>query len=146
MKKKIIVITVFSISILTTLILFASWVMQALSYDMYSNNEFDIGEGVFGFVLIIIGGIVVFYELDLFYTVYYFLIKTKTKIQSILNIIANLTLVVAIVRILTLSIFSDGLLLFDEVIVSPIYLFLIYFVLRIIYFIVSMNFRLNKNK
>ena len=146
MKKKIIVITVFSISILTTLILFASWVMQALSYDMYSNNEFDIGEGVFGFVLIIIGGIVVFYELDLFYTVYYFLIKTKTKIQSILNIIANLTLVVAIVRILTLSIFSDSLLLFDEVIVSPIDLFLIYFVLRIIYFIVSMNFRLNKNK
>ena len=146
MKKKIIVITVFSISILTTLILFASWVMQALSYDMYSNNEFDIGEGVFGFVLIIIGGIVVFYELDLFYTVYYFLIKTKNKIQSILNIIANLTLVVAIVRILTLSIFSDSLLLFDEVIVSPIDLFLIYFVLRIIYFIVSMNFRLNKNK
>ena len=146
MKKKIIVITVFSISILTTLILFASWVMKALSYDMYSNNEFDIGEGVFGFVLIIIGGMVVFYELDLFYTVYYFLIKTKTKIQSILNIIANLTLVVAIVRILTLSIFSDSLLLFDEVIVSPIDLFLIYFVLRIIYFIVSMNFRLNKNK
>lgn len=146
MKKKIIVIIVFSISILTTLILFASWVMQALSYDMYSNNEFDIGEGVFGFVLIIIGGIVVFYELDLFYTVYYFLIKTKTKIQSILNIIANLTLVVAIVRILTLSIFSDSLLLFDEVVVSPIDLFLIYFVLRIIYFIVSMNFRLNKNK
>ena len=146
MKKKIIVITVFSISILITLILFASWVMQALSYDMYSNNEFDIGEGVFGFVLIIIGGIVVFYELDLFYTVYYFLIKTKTKIQSILNIIANLTLVVTIVRILTLSIFSDSLLLFDEVVVSPIDLFLIYFVLRIIYFIVSMNFRLNKNK
>ena len=78
MKKKITVIAVFSVLILSTLILFAAWLMQALSYDMYSNNELDIGEGVFGLVLIIIGGSLVFYELDLFYTVYCFLIKWNT--------------------------------------------------------------------
>ena len=140
------VIAVFSALILSTLILFAVWVMQALSFDMYSNNEFDIGEGVVGLVIIIAGGIVVLYELDLFYSIYYFLIKPKTKAQSILNIFSNLTLIAALVRILTLTVFSDGLALFDKVVASPSDLFLIYVVLRIVYFIVSMILRFNKKK
>ena len=57
-----------------------------------------------------------------------------------------MTLFVAIVRILTLSFFSDGLALFDKVVASPIDLVIIYFVLRVIYFIVSIVFRFNKNK
>ena len=125
MKKKITVIAVFSVLILSTLILFAAWLMQDLSYDMYSNNELDIGEGVFGLVLIIIGGSLVFYELDLFYTVYCFLIKPKTKAQSILNILSNLTLLTVLVRILTLTVFMGGFTLFDKVVASPSDLFVL---------------------
>ena len=145
MKKKTIVITVFSVLIFITLILFASLLRQALSYDVaYPNGVYDLGAGVLVLVLVIVGGNVVLYEFDLFYTICYFLIKTKTKIRSILNILSNLTLVIVLARVLALSIFADGLALFDEVVASPLDLFFIYVVLRIIYFIVSIFLRFNR--
>ena len=142
MKKKIIVTAAFSILILITVIVFSAWVMQALNYDMYSNNKFDIGEGVGALILMYVGGMVVFYELDLFYTIYYFLVKPKTKIKSILNILSNLSLILVFVY----TFLSDGLMwvLTGEVI--PIGLFLIYGILRIVYFIVSIILRFNKNQ
>jgi hypothetical protein len=83
----------------------------------------DIFEGVgvvLSFVLVImIGVFVVFYELDLFYTVYYFLIKPKTIAKSILNVLANASLLL--------------------VFLSPLILFAIYIVLRISYFIISIR-------
>ena len=142
MKKKIIVTAAFSILILITVIVFSAWVMQALNYDMYSNNKFDIGEGVGALILMYVGGMVVCYELDLFYTIYYFLVKPKTKIKSILNILSNLSLILVFVY----TFLSDGLMwvLTGEVI--PIGLFLIYGILRIVYFIVSIILRFNKNQ
>ena len=93
MKKKII-ICVFSILILITAIVFIIGAIQSYNYDMDPANGVDIFEG-FGAVLIaVVGGLVVFYELDLFYTAYYFLIKPKTIAKSMLNILANLTLLI----------------------------------------------------
>ena len=43
-------------------------------------------------MVLVVGGFVVFYELDLFYTVYYFLLKPKTIAKSILNVVSNVTL------------------------------------------------------
>ena len=55
-------------------------------------NGVDILEGFGAVLTMMAGGFAVFYELDLFYTVYYFLIKPKTPIKSITVILANVTL------------------------------------------------------
>ena len=70
MKKKII-ICVFSILILITAIVFIVGAIQSYNYDMqYHSDDKLVG---FGAVLtLMVGGFVVFYELDLFYTTYYF--------------------------------------------------------------------------
>ncbi len=142
MKKKIIVIAAFSVLILITAIIFTSWIMQALGFDMYSNDEFDIGEGFFGLILTVVGGTVIFYELDLFYTVYYFLIKPKTKIKSILNILSNLSLLFAIMYV-GLSIFFIGQRVYESV---PITLLLAYVILRIVYLIVSIVLKIKAHR
>ncbi len=91
MKKKII-ICVFSILILITAIVFIIGAIQSYNYDI-TNNPDDKWLGFGSVLTLMVGGFVVFYELDLFYTVYYFFIKPKTIAKSILNILANLTLV-----------------------------------------------------
>ena len=85
----------------------------------------------FGAVLtIMVGGFVVFYELDLFYTVYYFLVKPKTITKSILNVLSNVTLL--------LIFFSEYYKnIFKEDIIAPFIVFFAYIVLRIVYAIVS---------
>ena len=92
MKKKII-ICVFSILILITAIVFIVGAIQSYNYDI-TNNPDDKWVGFGSVLTLIVGGFVVFYEFDLFYTAYYFLIKPKTKAKSILNILANFTLVI----------------------------------------------------
>ncbi len=94
------------------------------------NNGVDMLEGFGAGLIIVVGGFVVFYELDLFYTTYYFFIMPKTITKSILNILANFSLV--------LIFFSEYLSdIFEEDVIVPIVLFLIYVVLRIVYFAVS---------
>ena len=92
MKKKII-ICVFSILILITAIVFIIGAIQSYNYDI-TNNPDDKWVGFGSVLTLMVGGFVVFYEFDLFYTAYYFLIKPKTKAKSILNILANFTLVI----------------------------------------------------
>ncbi len=142
MKKKIIVIAAFSVLILITAIIFTSWIMQALGFDMYSNDEFDIGEGFFGLILTVFGGMVIFYELDLFYTVYYFLIKPKTKIKSILNILSNLSLLLAIICD-CFPIFFIGPIAYEYILGA---LFLTYVILRIVYLIVSIILKIKAHR
>ena len=78
MKKKII-IWVFCVLILVTAIAFLAAAINSYLYDMDPDNGVDILVG-FGAVLIaVVGGFVVLYELDLFYTVYYFFVKLKTN-------------------------------------------------------------------
>ena len=88
MKKKIIIGSFLAL-ILITIIVF---VIAAINTYNYEAADDDILVGFGAAITLIVGGFVVFYELDLFYTVYYFFVKPRTKAKSILNIISNLSL------------------------------------------------------
>ena len=123
MKKKI-VICVFLTVILITTIFFIAAAIESYNYDMDPANGVDILEGVGAAIIIMIGAFVVFYELDLFYTVYYFLTKPKTIVKSILNILANMSLL--------LIFFADYYKnIFSEDVIAIFIVLTIYVVLRI---------------
>ena len=123
MKKKII-ICIFLTIILITAIFFIAAAIDSYNYDMNPANGVDILEGFGAVLAIMIGAFVVFYELDLFYTVYYFLIKPKTIAKSILNILANASLL--------LIFFADYYKnIFSEDVIAPLLIFAIYVALRI---------------
>ena len=140
-KKKIIIISFFLTLILITSFVFLKGAIDSYNYDMDPANGVDIMEGMGAAFLIIIGGLVVFYELDLFYTVYYFFIRPKTLIKSILVIFSNLTLLLVLfseniidfVRIHFRNIVESP---FEEGII-PIGLFLIYFILKMVSLMIS---------
>ena len=134
--KKIIIICAFSILILITAIAFIIGAIDSYNYDMDPNNGVDIFEGLGAVLITMVGGFVVFYELDLFYTTYYFFIKPKTKIKTILNILANFSLVLIFVYSHLSNIFME-LRVYE---ITPVILFWIYGVLRIIYLFVSTGF------
>ena len=133
-KKKIIIISIFLTLILITSFVFLKGAIDSYNYDMDPANGVDIMEGMGAAMLVALGGFVVFYELDLFYTVYYFFVKPKTIAKSILNILSNVSLllqfwVARIARALSIS---------EETNLS-IALFFIYVVLRTVYFLVSIK-------
>ena len=140
-RKKIIAICAFLLLILVTATAFLIAAIDSYNYDMDPANGVDIMEGMGAAFLIIIGGLVVFYELDLFYTVYYFFIRPKTLIKSILVIFSNLTLLLVLfseniidfVRIHFRNIVESP---FEEGIIS-IGLFLIYFILKMVSLMIS---------
>lgn len=134
--KKIIIICAFSILILITAIAFIIGAIDSYNYDMDPNNGVDIFEGLGAVLITMVGGFVVFYELDLFYTTYYFFIKPKTKIKTILNILANFSLVLIFVYSHLSNIFME-LRVYE---ITPVILFWIYVVLRLIYLFVSTGF------
>jgi hypothetical protein len=92
MKKKII-ICVFSVLIIITALATIIGAIDSYKYDMDPKNGVDALEGFGAVIIAVVGGYVVFYELDLFYTVYYFFIKPKTLTKSILNVLSNICLV-----------------------------------------------------
>ena len=63
--------------------------VKSYRYDMDPANGVNILEGLGAVLTIIVGAFVVFYELDLFYTVYYFVIAPKSIAKSTLNILSN---------------------------------------------------------
>ncbi len=131
MKKKII-IGVFLSLILITVIIFIVGAISSYNYDI-TNHPDDKWLGFGAVLTLIVGGFVVVYELDLFYTVYYFVIKPKTIVKSVLNIFANVSL---------LLIFFTGYIahflykyvaeFFREDIIILLALFIVYVVLRIV--------------
>ena len=123
MKKKII-ICIFLTIILITAIFFIAAALDSYNYDMNPANGVDILEGFGAVLAIMIGAFVVYYELDLFYTVYYFLIKPKTIAKSILNILANVSLLL----IFFADYYKD---VFSEDVIAPLLVFAIYIALRI---------------
>ena len=134
MKKKIIIISIFLALIIITSLVFIIGAIDSYNYDMDQANGVDIMEGMGAAMLIVLGGFVVFYEFDLFYTVYYFLVKSKTITKSILNILSNVSLllqffVVRIARALSIS----------EETNLAIALFFIYLILRTVCAFVSVN-------
>ena len=117
--------------ILITAIFFVVGAIKSYHYDITYHSD-DHWNG-FGAVLwVMVGVFAVFYELDLFYTVYYFFVRPKTIAKSILNILSNLTLV--------LVFFSDYLAdmlyvhfnIFKEDGLFPIALLCIYAILRVV--------------
>ena len=131
MKKKII-ICVFSILILITAIVFIIGAIQSYNYDI-TNNPDDKWVGFGSVVTLMVGGFVVFYEFDLFYTAYYFLIKPKTTAKSILNILANFTLVIMyFTDSISHFLFEYVSEIFGEEILLLFSLFPIYIILRIV--------------
>ena len=130
MKKKII-ICVFSILILITAIVFIIGAIQSYNYDI-TNNPDDKWVGVGSVLTVMVGGFVVFYEFDLFYTAYYFLIKPKTKAKSILNILANFTLVIMyFTDSISHFLFKYVSEIFGEEVILLFTLFFTYVILRI---------------
>lgn len=141
MKKKIIIISIFMVLIVITSFVFLKAAIDSYNYDMDPANGIDIMEGMGAAFLIIIGGFVVLYEFDLFYVVYYFFIKKKSLAKSIIVILSNLMLV--------LVFFSDVIedfvkIYFHKILEShleesiiPISLLFIYFVLKIVYLILT---------
>ena len=131
-KKKIIIISIFLTLIVITSFVFLKGAIDSYHYDMDPANGVDIMEGMGAAILIVLGGFIVFYELDLFYTVYYFFVKPKTIAKSILNILSNISLllqfgVLRMARALSIS----------EETNLAIALFFVYVVLRSVCLIVS---------
>ena len=130
MKKKII-ICVFSILILITAIVFIIGAIQSYNYDI-TNNPDDKWVGFGSVLTLMVGGFVVFYEFDLFYTAYYFLIKPKTIVKSILNILANFTLVImCFTDSISHFLFKYVSEIFGEEVILLFALFFTYVILRI---------------
>ncbi len=129
MKKKII-IGGFLLLILITAIIFIVGAIDTYKYEV-ANDDIMVGFGAA--IILVVGGFVVFYELDLFYTVYYFLVKPKTITKSILNAVSNLTLLSIV--------FTDSIAhflykyvseVFGEEVIVLFALFFIYVILRIV--------------
>ena len=130
MKKKII-ICVFSSLILITAIVFIIGAIQSYNYDI-TNNPDDKWVGFGSVLTLMVGGFIVFYEFDLFYTTYYFLIKPKTIAKSILNILANFTLVIMyFTDSISHFLFKYVSEIFGEEVILLFALFFTYVILRI---------------
>ena len=106
--------------------------MAISAYNCEVVND-DIMVGFGAAIILVIGAFIVFYELDLFYIVYYFLIKPKTIAKSILNILANLTLVtVYFTDYISHFLFKYVSQIFGEEVILLFALFFIYVILRIV--------------
>ena len=129
-KKKMIIAAIFLALIILTAIYTVVSAVRSYQYDIDHANGVDILEGFDAVLTMMVGGFAVFYELDLFYTVYYFFIKPKTVAKSILNIFSNLSLLL----IFFSEYYKD---IFKEDVRAPLIVFFTYIVLRILYLIVS---------
>ena len=132
-KKKRIIICTFLLLIFATAIYTVVSAIDSYQYDMNPANGVDIMEGFGAALIMMVGGFVVLYELDLFYTVYYFFIKPKTKTKSILNVLSNVSLLL----IYGYAIISDRFMPLRVLEILPFVLFFAYMVLRTIYCVIA---------
>ena len=128
-KRKIILACIFLTLIAVTAIFTAVLAIDSYRYETDPANGVDILVGFEAVLIMMVGGFVVLYELDLFYTVYYFFIKPKTVAKSILNILSNLSLLL----IFFSQYFKN---IFEEDAIEPLVVFSTYVVLRIVYLLV----------
>ena len=144
MKKKII-ICVFSLLILITAMIFIVGAILSYNYDI-KNYPDDKWLGFGAVITLIVGGFVVFYEFDLFYTTYYFFVKPKTIAKSILNIVSNLTLL-SIIFTNTIAHFLYKYVseVFSEEVIVLFALLFIYVFLRIVCATISVKQSIKEN-
>ncbi len=132
MKKKIL-IGCFLLLILITAIVFISAAVDSYNYDMDSANGVDILEGFGAGIAIVLGAIAVLVELDLFFTVYYFLMKPKTLSKSIFMILSQLLLLLVFFSGHLAKFLSEYVSdIFGEEIIVIIPIFFLYVILRIV--------------
>ncbi len=144
MKKKII-IGAFLTLILITAIIFILGAIDSYNYDM-ENNPDDKWLGFGAVLTLMVGGFVVFYELDLFYTTYYFFVKPKTIAKSILNIFCNLTLLsIVFTDSIAHFLYKYVLEVFGEEVIVLFALFFIYVILRIVCATISVRLSTKEN-
>ena len=132
MKKKI-VIGAFLLLVLITAIVFIVAAVDSYNYDMDPANGVDILEGFGAAFLTVIGGLVILCESDLFFTVYYFLMKPKTSPKSIFMILSQLLLLLVFFSgHLTkfLSQYVSDVFKEETIVIFPIFFF--YVILRLI--------------
>ena len=132
MKKKIL-IGAFLLLVFITATVFIVGAVDSYNYDMDSANGVDILEGVGAAMLIAIGGLVILCESDLFFTVYYFLIKPKTLPKSIFMILSQLMLLLVITSgylAKFLSQYVSDVFKEETIVIVPIFFF--YIILRLI--------------
>ncbi len=86
MSKKKVITIVFASLILATIALFLWAAIDTYNYEI---KKYDIFEGLGAIYVVFIGGLVVIYEFDLFYTINYFVTKKKHLPESVLNILVN---------------------------------------------------------
>ena len=128
MKKKIIIYIFSALIILTAIIFF----VLALDTYAYETKNDDILVGLGAAIVMVIGGFTVFYEFDLFYVVYYFFIKPRSKAKSVLNVLSNVSLIL----IFAYTFLSDVFMELRKYEFTPLVLFAIYIILRMLYLIV----------
>lgn len=132
MKKKIL-IGAFLLLVFITATVFIVGAVDSYNYDMDPANGVDILEGVGAAILIAIGGLVILCESDLFFTVYYFLIKPKTLPKSIFMILSQLMLLLVITSgylAKFLSQYVSDVFKEETIVIVPIFFF--YVILRLI--------------
>jgi hypothetical protein len=136
MKKKI-VIGIFTALILLTVVSFFVLIISSYNQDLENDDPL---EALGAAILVFLGGCVVFYECDLFYTVYYFFVKPKTVLKSVLHILSHLSLVLLGVFLLMPSImfFLPGSVNINSEL-ARVVLFLIYVILRSASILVSIE-------
>lgn len=129
MKKKI-MISSFLALVLATAIIFIIAAMNTYNYEV-ANDDIMAGFGTA--MILAVGGFAVFYELDLFYTVYYFIVKPKTKAKSILNVVSNLTLICIIFTdVIAHFLYEYVSEIFGEEVILLVALIFVYVILRIV--------------
>lgn len=132
MKKKILIGT-FLVLVLLTAIVFLAGAIKSYNHDMDPANGVDILEGVGAAMLILVGGLVILCEIDLFFTVYYFLVKPKTLSKSIVMILSQLMLVMVIFSEKMAKFLSRNLSdIFREEIIVIASIFFLYVALRLV--------------
>ena len=132
MKKKILIGS-FLLLVLVTAIVFLVGAIQSYNYDMDPANGVDIFAGFEAAILIVVGGLVILCELDLFFTVYYFLVKPKTLLKSICITLSQLMLLLVFFsEKLAHFLFEHVSDIFGEEVIVVIPIFFFYVISRII--------------
>jgi len=131
MKKKILIGS-FLLLVLLTAIIFIVAAVDSYNYDVTPANGVDIMEGMGAAILIVIGGLIVLCELDIFFTVYYFLIKQKTLSKSIFMVLSQMMILPVIFsEDLSHFLFLHVSDIFREEIIVIAPIFFLYIILRI---------------
>ena len=131
-KRKIIIGSIFLVLIFITAIAFLTAAIGSYNYDKDPANGVDILEGFGAAMCIVLGGLVILCEVDIFFTVYYFFATSKTLFRSIVMIVSQLMLLLVffsgpLVKFLSEHV-SD---IFREETIVLVPIFFLYVILRI---------------